>query len=354
MSPDLSNKSYVNNPLHDGKIDKHDFVEKTKKGKWRLREWALLAVLFLVIIGGVIVTGVWLSRSPAEQQLPKVIEIPSGSTLKKVAGILEQEGVVQSKQWFQLIAYAKQEQASMQAGLYRFEEELSVFDVVDKIAEGEQGDIFTRVTIPEGFTTKEVSRVIADTFDHITYDEFIEVAEEFNGFLYPETYFFNPDVTVEEIVDQMHTEFSKTLAEVAANQLRGLEEGDLREFVTMASIIEREAYGASDAYIISGILWKRIEEGIPMQVDAPFHYLLGKASSELTLSDLNIDSPYNTYKYKGLTPGPIGNPGAIALDAAFHPADSPYYFYLHDSEGNIHYGKTHNDHVNNKNKYLQN
>ena len=121
----------------------------------------------------------------------------------------------------------------------------------------------------------------------------------------------------------------------------------------MASLIEKEASGEKDRNIVSGILWKRIEKGIPLQVDAPFLYILGKESSELTKSDLSINSPFNTYKYKGLTPSPIGNPGLDSIKAAINPEDSPYLYYLHDAEGNIHYARTYSEHQKNIRTYLK-
>ena len=100
-------------------------------------------------------------------------------------------------------------------------------------------------------------------------------------------------------------------------------------------------------------MWKRIDKGIPLQVDAPFLYILGKESSELTRNDLAIDSPFNTYKYKGLPPSPIGNPGLASIEAALKPKGSPYLYYLHDSSGAIHYAKTFTEHQSNIRKYLK-
>ena len=108
-----------------------------------------------------------------------------------------------------------------------------------------------------------------------------------------------------------------------------------------------------DHKIISGILWKRIGMNMPLQVDAPFLYILGKTSAELTLADLKKDSPYNTYVNRGLPIGPIGNPGFSALRAAVFPASSPYLYYLSDNEGIMHYAKTFEEHKANKEKYLR-
>ena len=121
----------------------------------------------------------------------------------------------------------------------------------------------------------------------------------------------------------------------------------------MASIIEKEANGEEDRAVISGILWKRIAQGMPMQVDAPFLFLLNKQSSELTIKDLAIDSPYNTYKYKGLPPGPINNPRLESIKAALNPQTSPYLYYLHDAKGGIHYASDFKGHQANITRYLK-
>jgi len=121
----------------------------------------------------------------------------------------------------------------------------------------------------------------------------------------------------------------------------------------MASLIEKESSGDEDRSIISGILWKRFNNNRPLQVDATLSYLLGKKSQDLTVDDLNIDSPYNTYRYPGLPVGPIGNPGLEAIQAAIYPKDSPYWFYLHDKTGKAYYAKTFEEHIANKNKYLR-
>ena len=105
--------------------------------------------------------------------------------------------------------------------------------------------------------------------------------------------------------------------------------------------------------MISGILWKRLDEGMPLQIDCTFQYVNGKNTFQLSLDDLKIDSPYNTYKYRGLTPTPISNPGLDSLRAAVTPIESKYYYFLSDKEGVMHYGITHDQHVANKNKYLR-
>ena len=128
---------------------------------------------------------------------------------------------------------------------------------------------------------------------------------------------------------------------------------EINDTLTTASILEREANGTEDIKIISGILQNRLNKNMPLQVDAPFYYLLGKESSELTQADLKIKSPYNTYINKGLPPAPIGNPGLKAIEAAVYPTKTDYLYYLHDINGVVHYAKTHSEHVKNKQLYLK-
>ena len=124
------------------------------------------------------------------------------------------------------------------------------------------------------------------------------------------------------------------------------------DIVTMASIVEKEATSTVDRQIIAGILWKRLADSYPLQVDAPFYYLLGKDSAHLTVVDLALDSSYNLYTHKGLTPTPIDNPGLDALSASINPTTTKYWYYLSDKKGNMHYAITYDEHLLNKEKYV--
>lgn len=121
----------------------------------------------------------------------------------------------------------------------------------------------------------------------------------------------------------------------------------------MASIVEEEGKSAKDRAIISGILWKRLSKGMPLQVDAPFRYSVGKDSYTLTSEDLKVDGPYNTYTRKGLPPTPITNPGLEAILAAVRPVTTPYYFFLSEKDGTTHYAVNYDSHLQNKQIYLK-
>ncbi|PIP73278.1 MAG: hypothetical protein COW88_02715 [Candidatus Lloydbacteria bacterium CG22_combo_CG10-13_8_21_14_all_47_15] len=127
----------------------------------------------------------------------------------------------------------------------------------------------------------------------------------------------------------------------------------VHDVVVMASLLEKEARTMETREVIAGILWKRLKDGMPLQVDAVFPYINGKNTFQLSLEDLQVDHPYNTYTRKGLPPGPIANPGLDAIIAAINPEDTPYYFYLSDKEGMMHYARTFDGHLANKARYLR-
>lgn len=313
-------------------------------------------VMLFVLVLGVIIIGLItliLSRPPRNFPTEERITIASGSSLSEIADTLEESGVIRSRNAFITASSFLGTASRLQAGDYKFEEPRGVVGVMQTLARGEHGNVSVRFTVLEGSTLSDIARGVEAALDVFDEDTFIREAIPFNGYLFPDTYFVLPSATEQEIIEMMHDRFSVVLNEVGADRLPDMSAQELRNTVIMASIIEREAAGFEDAYIISGILWKRIRIGMALQVDASFAYLFDKESSELTLADLQYESPYNTYINKGLPPGPLGNPGKIALDAALHPAESPYLYYLHDNDGNVHYGKTHDEHVNNKNKYLR-
>ena len=125
-----------------------------------------------------------------------------------------------------------------------------------------------------------------------------------------------------------------------------------RDVIIMASMLEKEARQLETRRVIAGILWKRLERGMPLQVDAVFGYILDRDTFSPSLNDLSINSPYNTYTHTGLPPGPIGNPGLESLDAALHPVETPYWYYLTGADGTMHYARTFAEHVANR-KYLK-
>ncbi|MFT5281186.1 MAG: UPF0755 protein, partial [Flavobacteriaceae bacterium] len=182
-------------------------------------------------------------------------------------------------------------------------------------------------------------------------EEFLIKTEEKEGYLFPDTYFFFPDTDTDMLIKTMEDNFEKQIESLS---IPLNSKYSLSEYITLASIIEKEAtIDEKERAIVSGILHNRLDKNMLLQVDATLKYTLGKGSSELRTDDLKSDFPFNTYVHKGLPPHPIGSPGLSSISAAMYPESTPFLFYLHDSTAQIYYARTHDEHVSNKRKYLK-
>ncbi len=279
-----------------------------------------------------------------------VVSIPENSTLKVMANILARDHVIRSPFWFRVIAVVTGEERRLKAGEYLFASPVTVFAIAARLARGDSGFTPVRVTFPEGATVKQMSVILEDNLTRFDGRAFVTLAAPKEGHLFPDTYFLPPAATPWDVVAMMENNFNAKIAglkgKIAAS---GKTEDDV---VKVASILEDEARTTETRRTIAGIIWKRLLLGMPLQVDSPFEYSIGKNTFQLTTADLKNDSPYNTYTHKGLPPTPIGNPGLDALTDALTPIDSPYLYFLSDVRGNIHYAATFSEHLANKQKYL--
>lgn len=279
------------------------------------------------------------------------ITIPSGYSLQEVTVLLEEKKLVRSR--YAPLVLSQLQPFTVKSGTYLFlEGKLTLREISRRLSSADYGDIYLRLTIPEGSTRNEIAENISRTDLAIDPDEFLSKTSDLEGYLFPDTYFFLPDDNVDTVIQKMTSRFDDVVSEFSS----GIEGSgrSLEDIIIMASIVEKEATGdLEEMKTVAGILWKRIDQGMLLQVDAPFLYTQGKESSELTLEELRTDGLYNTYTRKGLTPAPISNPGRNALEAAIYPQESLYFFYLHDTSGMIHYGVNHDEHVRNKQRYLR-
>lgn len=317
---------------------------------WVVDNKVTIAAIVILIIAG----GVWLSiASAAPGAFPRnvIIRVDKNMTVSGAAQLFKDKEIIRSTFLFKVYSLLIHNGSGVQAGSYLFDQPESVLRVAYRAAFGIKNIRKVKITVLEGTNSKQIAALIKKNIPDFDSTAFLAEARPYEGYLFPETYFIDPDDTVTDVIDIMREQFDKgvrPLEEAIATSTHPLE-----QIITMASIIEEEASNSVDRRIISGILWKRIEKGMPLQVDVPFYYILGKGSSQLTRADLATTSPYNTYKYKGLPPGPISSPGLDAIDAALHPTPSPYYFYLADRSGVTHYAATHDGHIANIAKYLQ-
>jgi UPF0755 protein len=335
----------------------------------------------LIIIIGILALLTWGIRSFMYAHALKPVDkndtarisvtIPSGSSAEDIGELLEEKDVIRSAGAFKKYAKKEDKTSSLQAGTFVLQKSMSTNEIVDALTAGQTGEI--SVTIPEGYTVKDIDALLAEkglidegdiaecarTCDFSSFDFLPSNANlaprggQLEGYLYPDTYFvssvgFAPQSFLERLLNTFE-------AKVIDAHQKDIAEGghSLHEIVTMASLIEEETRTQDERAVVSGILWKRFNEGIGLYVDASNRYILDKPTAAITAGDLDMDSPYNLRKYRGLPPGPIANPGIQSIVAALKPESSPYYYYLHGSDGQIRYAVTNDEHNLNKAKYLR-
>lgn len=322
-------------------LDYSQFTQKKKKNKKWLKSLGVFFVVVLVLAAFFVQS----LFAPVVLSEPKTITIPKGYGVIQIGALLQKEGLVTSALAFRALAESKK--STLKSGPYVFSGEIKLSQVLDRLARAEYGDVYRTVTVPEGSTNRQVAEAIKRSYFIFDQDQFTKASEGLEGYLFPDTYSFLPDTSTAEIIERMQDAFTQKIDPLRSDIEKSGR--SLQDIIIMASIIEKEATrDLAEKKIISGILWKRLDEGKLLQVDAPFQYINGRVKA----ADLRKDGPYNTYTRKGLTPTPIGNPGLDAIKAALYPVASPYYFYLH-ADQKIYYGENYNQHLNNINRYLR-
>lgn len=308
-------------------------------------------VVILVVAG--IIAGVAYTQAiepPEAFPVQELVVVDDGAGLSAIAQSLHAQQVIRSPLAFEISMRLLGHSRTAKAGDYLFKEPVGVWAVARRIATGAFGLEPVRVRIAEGSTTREMAEQLARTLPRFDADAFLLAARPQEGYLFPDTYFFLPNAREEAVLETLRQNFDAHIAEIQPTiDASGR---TLEELIIMASIIEREARIPADRRMISGVLWNRIERGMPLQVDVTFLYTVGKNTFQLTLADLRTDHPYNTYVNKGLPPGPIGSPSLDSIQAAAEPTKNPYLFYLADMSGVTHFSKTYDEHLRKKRLYL--
>ena len=285
---------------------------------------------------------------PATPNYPEgsVITIRSGSTISETASLLREDHVIRSGFVFSVFVRVFNSRGGVLEGTYSLPRKENVLSLAYRFAKGITGTKPVKVTIPEGSTTREVGEILLAALGDFDIVRFQSLAKSEEGYLFPDTYFFLPGTPPETVIQDMRSTFDKRIKPLE-EQIRTFGV-PLDEVVIMASILEKEARQTETRRTVAGILWKRIDNNFPLQVDAVFGYIFNRATYSPTFEDLEVDSPYNTYKNLGLPPGPIANPGLDAIEAAITPIQTPYFFYLTGKDGNMYYAKTFDEHVANR------
>ena len=306
---------------------------------------------FIFVVFSALVSVSFIASAPSNFTKGGIVTISSGESLGEISSNLQRDGYIKSSLVFSNTIVLIGGERYLSPGDYYFEKPVSVFELAFQIGRGRHNLEPIKITVPEGKTNDEISDIFSSKLSAFDSKIFKKNADQYEGFLFPETYFVYPRTDALSVLSEMKNMYTKEAKPVIKkdNKFHKSE----RDIVIMASMIEKEARGSDDRAVISGILWNRLDRQIPLQVDATVAYARHIPEGSLQKSDMGFDSPYNTYIYRGLPPGPISNPGILALEAAMNPAETEYLYYLHDKHGNIHYAKTYIEHQENINNYLR-
>ncbi len=356
--------------------------KKRKKNRgrpktWVISLWVVLSLLSIMALGaGIALYYVWSNLQPMPAGETKQVTISRGMSANSVASTLEENGIIKNSFVFGYYLQLKDEGSKFQAGLYEMNPGMDNAAIIAKLNAGDTiAEETIRFTIPEGFTVLQIAdKLAADGL--VNKEKFLELAENgrswgtaeaaltipdddklhkrLEGYMFPETYEMKKGSTEEQIIARMLQETDRKLATLPEGWQDAMEESGktLHEIMTIASLIEREVVVDEERALVSSVIYNRLAEPMRLQIDAAVQYALDEPKERLLTKDLEIDSPYNTYKNDGLPPGPIASPSLASIEAALFPAESDYLFYVTKKDGSqTHlFAKTYNEHLRNIDK----
>jgi len=341
-----------------------------------------LVFLSILILGVILIItfGIYFPKEPGSQ-IEKVFSIREGKRGKEIAENLKDEGLIKNALLFRLYVITIGKSDKLQAGDYIFSPSMTISQIAKKIISGEV--IKEKITIIEGWNLRDIGFYFENKglfmaeelwelvgFPLVDYSKVTDIPRPkdfstefdfladrpknlgFEGYLFPDTYEIKKGTSLEEIIRKILQNFDKKLTPELREEIKK-QQKTIFEIIIIASLIEKEVKTFEDKELVSGILWKRLKNNIPLQVDATISYITGKRTIKISKEETEIDSPYNTYKYLGLSLGPVSNPGLESIIAATSPKDSDFWYYISTPEGKTIFSKTLEDHNLAKAKYLK-
>lgn len=328
----------------------------------------LFFLTIIILIGGWVFYAYQINAPVSAAKSTVNFTIEPGQGVKQISQNLSDRGLIRSVFWFDVYVWQKGLERNFVAGVYELAGNLSARQLVQTLTT--PGSSEQNITIIEGWNNKEIAAYL-QTQGLVQTQEFLNLVSrdlsgyvsqysfladkpsgvDLEGYLFPDTYRVFKNATAQEIVKKMLDNFSQKLTPDLLAEIKRRDKS-LFEIITLASIIEQEVQNPDDMKLVADIFYKRLNAKIALQADSTINYLTGHGRTQSTAEDLKIDSPYNTYKYRGLPPGPISNPGLNAIMAAIYPTPNQYYYFLTIADGQVIYSKTYDEHVANKRKYL--
>jgi len=324
--------------------------------------------LFFVLTLAVFVwEGIYVPKTPGFKET-KIFSAEKGEGTKQISINLEKQGFIKYGFLFRFYALTRGVADKLQAGDYLLSPSMAMPEITKKLVSGDI--VREKITIIEGWNIRDISfyleeqgvskaadfstlvnsaRDFSEDFDFLSSKPEILSLE---GYLFPDTYEIQKGESTEELVRNILKNFGEKLTPELREEIKE-QDKTIFEIITMASLIEKEVKTMPDKKLVSGVLWKRLESGMPLQVDATISYITGKKNAKVLIVDTQIDSRYNTYKYLGLPRGPISNPGLESIIAALSPENSQYWYYLSTPEGETIFSRTFEEHNQARAKYLK-
>lgn len=311
------------------------------------------ALLVIAVLGAAI----WWEVRPVGPGSQVAVTVPKGASTWQIGEHLSRAGLLRGPRALVIATVLRRAAGHLRHGEYLLGPSQSALEIVDALVEGAM--VLHRVTIPEGYTVRQIADLLS-TEGLVDRDRFLDVAlrqgrnlrratltglpiDSVEGYLFPETYQLprglGEDAVIQRLLDRFDAAVGADVREAA--RARGL---TLHQLLTVASMVERETRLAEERPVVAGVIYNRLAKGMRLEIDATVLYALGRHKEVITLEDLAVDSPYNTYRYAGLPPGPIANPGIAAMTAAAAPEPTPYLYYVLKPDGHHHFSRTFDEH----------
>jgi len=373
-------------PVDNGSKKQEMFTKMQKKKsevKVVRKIVAIIAITFVLVFGIIGLMGYNYVKSalkPVDPDATKTIavEVPIGSSLSSISALLEKKGVIKDAKVFKYYAKFKNE-SQFQAGNYDLTQAMTLDELIESLKTGKvyREPVFT-MTVPEGLTLDQIGKIVEkktpytqkEFMDLVTSEAFVQkmmanypelvtdavladnIRYDLEGYLFPATYsYFEEKPSLESIAEEMVAamnnvvkDYSDVLAEIQMS---------VHQLLTFASLLEEEATAQTDRETIASVFYNRIEQGMPLQTDPTVLYALGSHKDRVLYEDLEVENAYNTYKNKGLPPGPIAGAGKTSIEAALNPSKTDYLYFLADKEGVNHFSKTYDEHLQKKAQYIK-
>lgn len=317
---------------------------------FKIASVALCCIILLAVVIGIF----WYNSqfsAPQKNSGQERFVVNISDTQNQIVSNLKSQGFIKSIWGFDEVLKIKKLEGKISPGAYEISKSMDAWQLVAILI---KQPYQKWVVIPEGLRKEQIADILQQQLNLSDSErqDFLDNAKE--GYLFPDTYLLDSDYTGQQIAERMMSQFNTKAADVFKSAAQANIRNDT--MVILASLIQREAANEREMPMIAGVIWNRLAQNMPLQIDASVQYALGKEGDwwpKVTTADYQTDSPYNTYTNKGKPPAPICNPGIAAMNAVVNSQDSDYLYYINDSSGQIHLAKTYQEQLDNINKYLK-